>query len=629
MSNGVQPRRSTRAERQSSDRQAPSDKTWARAILVIAVVVTFCRACRYDFINFDDYQTVVDNPLMNPTTLHSLRIWWTSPNFQLYDPMTATVRGGVASLARVSPDPATGESLNPWVFHTVNILLHIGVTLLVFQLLLCLKLPPWPACGGALLFAIHPVQVEPVVWITSIKDLLYGTFALLAIWRLLVSLDSPADALEPDASRGRSLRNYLAATLFFLLAMFSKPTAVSVPLVALPLVWMQCRSVPPRAWYRLAFWLVLAIPFSIIAKFAQPAPQVPAIAIWKRLLVAGDAVAFYLFKIVWPKTLILHYGRNPVYITQHGFIWWTWMIPAALIAVLWLNRRRCAPALAGMLVFVAALLPVLGLVRFNFQYYSTVADRYLYIPMFGIALIAGWGLSRLPSRYAVFAAVPLLLLAWRTAMQVGYWQDSLTLFGHVLDNEPRSAVAYSQYATELLRKLDFKRCCDYARKSIALDPNRCEPYDTLAKALDDLDQTDAAVQTYREGFRHDPTITVPLNDLTLDLLRESTPQHALIFARLNVQLAPEVVPFTNLGAALAETGDWQGARQALQTAVSLDPTSYNAQCDLASVLYHIGDIPSAIAHYHAAEAIDPDDLRAADALKQLGADISQSQRFQP
>ena len=173
----------------------------------VAVLVTFSRACRYDFINFDDYETVVDNPLMNPVTPHSLWVWWTSPNLELYDPMTATVRGLVASLARVSPDPVTGESLNPWVFHTVNIVLHIGVTLLVYQLLLCLELPPWPACGGACCLRLHPVQVEPVVWITSIKDLLYVTFALLAIWRFLVSLGPPANPSEHDAAGGRSRWN--------------------------------------------------------------------------------------------------------------------------------------------------------------------------------------------------------------------------------------------------------------------------------------------------------------------------------------------------------------------------------------------------------------------------------------
>jgi tetratricopeptide (TPR) repeat protein len=161
------------------------------------------------------------------------------------------------------------------------------------------------------------------------------------------------------------------------------------------------------------------------------------------------------------------------------------VLPAAMLLVLWLNRRSCAPALAGFLAFVAGLLPVLGLVKFNFQYYSTVADR------------------------------------------------------------------------------------------------------------------------------------------------GGSAQRALIFARLNVDLAPEVVPYTNLGAALAQVGDWQGALQALRHAVSLDPANYNAQCDLASVLYHFGDRSGAIAHYQVAESIDPDDPRAADALKELGAEPSPSSGHQP
>ena len=98
------------------------------------------------------------------------------------------------------------------MFHAVNIFLHIGVTLLVYKILLHLKIHPWPACTGALLFAIHPVQVEPVVWVTSIKDMLYGCFGLLAIWRLLVSLGERANS-QRETRFGAGLGNYLFATV--------------------------------------------------------------------------------------------------------------------------------------------------------------------------------------------------------------------------------------------------------------------------------------------------------------------------------------------------------------------------------------------------------------------------------
>jgi tetratricopeptide (TPR) repeat protein len=619
MSNAVQPIPSATAVMESSDRPAGSGNALRRAILVGVVLVTFCQACCYDFVNIDDYIVLPKNPLMNPPTLHSLRVWWTTAPLQLYDPVTWTVQGAVALLARVSPDPVTGDDLNPWVFHAFNILLHIGVTLLVYQILQELKIRPWPACGGALLFGIHPVQVEPVVWITAIKDLLHGSFGLLAIWRLLVSLGSPSDIPATEIDRSRKTSNYLLATLCFVLAMLSKPTAAILPLVALPLVWLQWRYIPKRAWISLGIWAVLAIPICITAKCAQPAPYTLGIPIWRRFLVAGDAMAFYLFKIVWPKTLLLYYGRNPAYIMEHGFVWWTWIVPAALITVLWFNRRRCAPALAGMCVFVAALLPVLGFIGFNFQYYSTVSDRYLYLSMFGVALIAAWALEHLPRRCAVLTAVPLLLLAGRSAMQVRYWQDSLTLFGHVLESNPNSAVGNSAFASELVRRRDYSDAVGYARRAIQVDPYRCEPYDPLARALDGLGLTSEAVQAYRDGFHFDVMTRVFVSAYAVELLREGNPQHALVFARLAVEFVQRAEPYVNLGSALAETNDWRGARKALETAVSLDPRDYNAQCNLATVLDHLGDRAGAIAHYRAAESVNPDLPAARHSLERLTA----------
>jgi len=438
----------------------------------------------------------------------------------------------------------------------------------------------------------------------------------LAIWRLVVSLGVPPDQ-QANGRLGAGLGNYLFATFCFVLAMLSKPTAVILPLVALPLIWMHWKCVPRRAWYRLAIWVVLAVPFAITAKYAQPAQLRMSLPIWKRLLIAGDALAFYLAKIVWPKTLLVYYGRNPAYIVQHGFIWWTWMLPAALIAVLWLNRRRCAPALAGVAVFIAALIPVLGFVGFNFQYYSTVTDRYLYLSMFGVALIAAWALDRLPRAAGVVAALILVCLSVRSVLQVPYWRDSLTLFRHVLEDDPRSAVADANIAAELAYERDYSGAIDYARESIALDPNRAEAYVTLAKALDRIGATGEAVQAFRDGFRADPAAVELLRGYLVALIHEGDMQRAIVFARLAVELDPDAASYVELGAALAKMNDWRGARVDLEQAVALDPKDYDAQCILGSVLYHLGDRSGAIVHYQTAAAIDPDLPAARTALDRI------------
>jgi Flp pilus assembly protein TadD len=621
MNDAVQSARSATALMKSGDRLATFGDAVRRVIIVGAVLITFGHACGYDFINLDDYLFLARNPLMNPPTWHSLRVFWTTAQFQMYDPLTFTVQAGVALVAHVASDPETGVSLNPRVFHAFNIALHAGAALLTYQILLQVRIRPWPACMGTLFFAIHPVQVEPVVWITAIKDLLCGGFGLLAIWRLLVSLGSRSAGPEPASERRRFIGNYLLSTLCFVLAMLSKPTAVILPLVAMPLVWLQCRRIPRRGWLILGSWFVLAIPIGIIARYAQPAPYTLNIPIWRRFFVAGDAMAFYLFKIVWPKTLLLFYGRNPAYILHHRFIWWTWVVPAALFALLWRNRRKCAPPFAGMCVFTAALLPVLGFVGFNFQYYSTVSDRYLYLSMFGIAMIFAGAVERAPRRLALLSAVPLLLLAGRSILQVHYWQDSLTLFGHVLESDPNSAIGNTEFAMEMVRLQHCGEAVGHARKAVELDPSRCEPYDALARSLDGLGRTDEALQAYRDGWRRDVMTRALVSSYALQLLREGDAKHAVSFARLATEMFQRAAPYVNLGSALAGTNDWQGARKAFEKAVSLDPKDYNAQCNLATADDHLGDHEGAIAHYRAAESINPDLPAARKALERLQATI--------
>jgi Flp pilus assembly protein TadD len=602
-------------ETREIDRGAGANRSWARVLLIVAILLVFARATSYDFINLDDREVIAQNPLLNPPTWHSLKIWWTRPQFDMYLPVMSTIQGGIALLAHVSPDPETGDALNPWVFHAVNILLHIGATLLIFEILLRLEIHPWPACAGALLFAIHPVQVEPVVWVTSLKDVLYGILGLLAVWRLLVAIGSPQT--NPTPSAAQSLPDYLFATLCFILAMLSKPTAVALPLVALPLIWLQWRTVPKRAWTAILVWLALALPFCILTKHVQPAHLRLILPIWQRFLVAGDALTFYLFKLIWPKTLVLYYGRNPAYILQYGSIWWTWIIPALLIAVLWINRRRCAPPLAGLCVFIAALLPVFGFVGFNFQYYSTVSDRYLYLSMLGIALIVAWALDNLPRSFSIIAGLLLVLLATRSFLQVSYWQNSRTILGHALENAPGSAVANANVAAELAYERNYPEAIWYARRSLALDPNRAEPYVTLAKALDRTGATAEAVQTFRDGFRADPGTLELLRGYLVALIHEGDLRRASVFARLAVELKPDTTSLVELGATLAKSNDWAAAKHELEQAVALDPKDYDAQCILGSVLYHLGERGDAMAHYRAAESIDPELPAARTALQRI------------
>ena len=296
----------------------------ARLIILVAIALAFWPLCVCDFTSWDDTHTVSQNPTLNPPTLHSFKIWWTRPVLDMWDPVTYMVNGALAGVATVAPDPATGIGLNSYVFHTANLLLHIGSAVLVFQILRRLAFTIPSACAAALLFGLHPVQVETVGWVSGLKDVLYAFLALAAIQLYLT----------------RSRPRFWLATALFVLATFSKPTAVIVPLVLLIIILYQQGRIGWRVWQQMALWVILSMPCIIITNVVQPAPATERIAFWKRLLVALDALAFYIYKLLWPVSLGLDYGRNPKFVFRHGWAYWTWIVPVGIAVALWFAPSR-------------------------------------------------------------------------------------------------------------------------------------------------------------------------------------------------------------------------------------------------------------------------------------------------
>src|SRR5207245_2501838 len=218
---------------------------------------------------------------------------------------------------------------------------------------------------------------------------------------------------SPDKAAGGQVRRpvgrYWLATGFFVLALLAKPTAVVVPVVAWVLdVWSW-----PQTWRhrRLALlvWLGLALLWGLFTSQVQPQdPGAFSPPLWARLLIAGDAVSFYLYKLGVPVWLGPDYGRAPEVLLAQSWLWLTGLAPWGLAVWLWYKRTRVPWLVAAAGVFVAGLLPVLGFIPFGFQNYSTVADRYMYIAMLGLALALAWGLAQSPRHVLAICCVVIL-----------------------------------------------------------------------------------------------------------------------------------------------------------------------------------------------------------------------------
>ncbi|MEA2709104.1 MAG: protein O-mannosyl-transferase, partial [Phycisphaerales bacterium] len=429
---------------------------------------------------------------------------------------------------------------------------------------------------GALLFALHPVQVESVAWVSGTKDVLFGMLSLLAIYEYLQFTQ------HPPGNRARV--HYAVATLAFVLAMLAKPTAMVVPLVVIVLdhfmLGRPLKQVLRSTWP----WLVLAVPVMIVTKLSQPAAHATAAAapILFRPLIAADALAFYFYKLVWPVTLTFDYGRTPQHVIETRAIAWTWIVPALLAVIAWRFRRRAPALAAGLLVGVIVLLPVLGLVAFDFQLYSTVADHYLYLAMLGPALIVAWCVSRRPTTATiVIAACVIAILGVRSFAQTKHWHDSRALFAHGIRVNPASFASYNSLAALAVEERDFPRAVDLSQRALRIRPNHANSHATLAEALRNQGDVDGAITALQAALKYEPDYQPALGNLAVALASRGRFADALRYARRLVELAPDSIPArTNLALIYLDANQPDAARAELEAILRLDPTNEAVRAQL-------------------------------------------------
>ncbi|MGH7178913.1 MAG: tetratricopeptide repeat protein, partial [Tepidisphaeraceae bacterium] len=349
----------------------------------------------------------------------------------------------------------------------------------------------WAACLGALVFALHPVQVEPVGWISGLKDVLSGMFALVAIYRFVIRAQRDDAAFAPDP----------LGTIALLLAMLAKPTACMTPVITLILDWILIRRDLVRALRANAVWLVMTIPFLVAARLSQGVEGIPGAPLWARPFIFGDAVAFYVYKLVLPVWLTVDYGRRPGIVMQSWSFYLAWIVPVAIGAALCIARRRLAWLVAGALIFVAAFLPVSGLFRFQFQFTSTVADHYLYLSMFGVGLIVACALKDLNSTraYAVASAI-VALLGVRALFQTQYWKDDRVIFTHAIEVNPESFVGHTNLGHALALAGERDAAIEEFRKSIALNQDYPTAFEKLGWSLAEKGDIDGAIAAIEKSI---------------------------------------------------------------------------------------------------------------------------------
>lgn len=438
---------------------------WMALWLAVVTLAVFWRATECGFINYDDPNYVTSNShVQKGLTAESIRWAFTTNNEDLWIPLTW--------VAHILDWQIYGN--NPWGHHLTNVLLHAANTVLLFILLRFMTGSLWRSTLVAALFALHPLHVETVAWVSELKGALSTLF-----WLLTLGAYAGYVRFKVQGIRSRAGGCYAAALLFFACGLMAKPIVVTLPFVLLLLdYWPLERWKPSHTLLRWRELAVEKIPFFLLAAVSSAltfsAASTSILALDQRINNALVSYPRYLWKMLWPAELALPYPYPPT---------WNWPIGVVILAGVFLvvitgwvvRRARRRPYLAtGWFWFLGTLAPVLGVVRMGTY---SLADRYTYISLIGIFLMMAWAAGEAVARYnprksvvIALAGMLLGLCAWRTDYQLGFWTDSGTLFTHTLAVTDRNCFAHSSLGTYLLSKGRTDEAMQHYREAVKIWP---------------------------------------------------------------------------------------------------------------------------------------------------------------
>jgi tetratricopeptide (TPR) repeat protein len=576
-------------------RAAPS-AALVGALIVAATLLAYLPALQAGFI-WDDDQYVTGNPTLR--TLAGLgRIWVEPGATPQYYPLTFTTFWIEHALFGLAPAG----------YHLTNVLLHAANALLVWRLLDRLAVPgAWLA---AALFAVHPVHVESVAWITERKNVLSGACYLGALLAYL-----PIARLAPGtASAGR----YAAALALFAASLLAKTVTCTLPVVVLLLVWWK------RGRIRSADVLPLLPFFAVGATLAGvtvwmerhhvgAAGQEWALTPAERLLIAGRAVWFYLAKLVWPWPLTFVYQRWQLDTASA----WQWLFPlatlGALVALAALRRRIGPGPLVAALFFGVSLAPALGFVDVYPMRYTFVADHYQYLASLGPLALAAAGLARLrpptaPALGLVIGVLAALGFAGRSWGQAHVYHDAGTLWRDTLAKDPTSLIGHVNLGSQL----------EQYRAVLAIAPDDADAHNDLGSALVARGRADEGMAELLAAVRGDPTHAAARNNLGNLLASRGRLDEAIEQYRQAVRLRPGYPDaHSNLANALVLTGHADEGLVEYAEALRLDPDYVDAHYNYATVLESRGAVAAAETQYREVLRLRPGSADAHLALGRL------------
>lgn len=511
-------------------------------LLIVATLGVYWNVLTFSFINLDDPDYVSYNSrVQDGLSLQNVTWAFTTVELGTWHPLT---------WLSLMLDYRLYH-LNAGGYHCTNLILHIASTLLLFISLKRMTNARWPSAFVAALFALHPLHVESVAWVSERKDVLSAFF-----WMLTIS------AYAYYAERSSRAR-YALILVSYTLGLMSKPMLVTLPLVLLLLDYWPLNRYPSSSdtgsekntintqkglsllTEKLPLFF-LSFVFSLLAYYSQSrSGAITPISVELRISNAVVSYTRYLGKTIWPQDLAVFYPS-----TGTWTLWETSLPLSLIIAVIFLclmGFRRYPYLMVGWLWYVVTLAPVSGIIQIGYQ---SLADRYTYIPLIGIFIMFTWGSIDVLKRqsYSIQRVIPLyaiilFVLMLVTCIQVQYWKDSKRLFTHALEVTHDNFVANGSLGLAYLDTGDLARADYYLREALRINPRYAVAYQNLGRIDYRLKKWDAAAAHFRESLKWESNFINKAkghNNLGVSLLMKGNIDEAMDEFKNAIEVNPDL-----------------------------------------------------------------------------------------